>query len=169
MRSDQRWFSVFVLLGAVLLMRTASAEQGCADGYAPTTTPNGVQCAPIPGLYRGTGAASTPSERWATRWGAIALDSASGSTGIAGGLASERNAKQAALAQCASKGGTDCRIQIAYSNQCGAIAWGGGQAVAAREATLEKASEMAVQQCQRLGGSQCKVFFSDCSFPERLR
>ncbi|QWP75106.1 DUF4189 domain-containing protein [Lysobacter sp. K5869] len=155
---------------AMIAAGNVRAEQGCGDGYIPTTTPNGVQCMPIPGLYQTPAEAPAPTvprSRWADRWGAIATDSASGSTGIVGSMSSERKARQGALAQCKSKGGADCQIQITYSNQCGVLAWGNNKMSAARGATLEEASKMAIDECERGAGTSCKVFFSDCSLPER--
>lgn len=170
MRSSiDRRLCLIVLLVAGLFAGNAAAEQGCADGYIPTTTPNGIQCSPAPGLYRGPGASSGPQERWETRWGAIAMDNASGKTGIAGSKSSRRKAEQAALAQCKGKGGGNCQVKLYYSNQCGALAWGSDQMFTARGVTLEEASEYAVNECQSQTGGKCEVFFSDCSLPEKLR
>lgn len=177
MWSSHRWICPVVLLAAGLSMGNVSAEQGCPDGFTPnpvmTGTPGQNQCVPIPGLSRSpTDSAPgpmVPQVRWATRWGAIATDSASGSTGIVGSMSSERKARQGALAQCKGKGGADCQVQITYSNQCGVLAWGNNRMSTARGATLEEASQMAIGECERGAGTSCKVFFSDCSLPERIQ
>ena len=64
-----------------------------------------------------------PQVRWEERWGAIVMDAASGMTGIGGSQPTEEAAIQAATAMCQRKGGKNCRVDITYSNQCGALAW----------------------------------------------
>lgn len=169
MRSIERWLCPILLLAAGLFVGDAVAEQGCSSGYIPTSTPSGIQCRPAPGLYRGPGNSPASQERWETRWGAIAMDNASGKTGIAGSKSTRRKAEQAALAQCKGKGGANCQVKLYYSNQCGALAWGSDRMVTARGVTLEEASKYATDQCEKETGDRCEVFFSDCSFPEKLR
>ena len=59
---DARTFTFALAVVAVMLAlaNPAAAEQGCADGYKPTPTQNGVECRPVPGLYRGSGAGAAP-------------------------------------------------------------------------------------------------------------
>lgn len=172
MRSGNRWLCSLVLLAAGLVVGNASAEQGCGDGYIPTTTPQGVQCMPIPGLYRTP--ADSPSDpvpegpRFVNRWGAIAVDSATGKTGVVGSMSTRKKAEKGALAQCKSKGGGSCQVKISYANQCGVIAWGNNQIATASATSVEAASEQALAICKRQAGSECEIFFSDCSLPERI-
>ena len=146
---DVRTFTFALAVVAVMLAlaNPAAAEQGCADGYKPTPTQNGVECRPVPGLYRGSGA-GPPQVRWEERWGAIVMDAASGMTGIGGSQPTEEAAIQAATAMCQRKGGKNCRVDITYSNQCGALAWGSSHAVSARGRTLEIASKFAIDACE---------------------
>ncbi|MBB1627004.1 DUF4189 domain-containing protein [Achromobacter sp. UMC71] len=158
---------------ALALMRPAAAEQGCPDGYtmAPTGT---AQCVPIPGLYQvpkdsQSDGPPVPQVRWEARWGAIAMDNASGKTAVAGSQASRQQAESAAVALCQKKGGGDCRVRISYANQCGVMAWGNGWSVAKYAPTLKEASEQALSQCQKEIGATCEIFFSDCSMPVRVQ
>ncbi|AUT49265.1 DUF4189 domain-containing protein [Achromobacter sp. AONIH1] len=168
---DVRTFTFALAVVAVMLAlaNPAAAEQGCADGYKPTPTQNGVECRPVPGLYRGSGAGAAPQVRWEERWGAIVMDAASGMTGIGGSQPTEEAAIQAATAMCQRKGGKNCRVDITYSNQCGALAWGSSHAVSARGRTLEIASKFAIDACEKTTGKKCEVFFSDCSLPVRAQ
>lgn len=168
MRGAVYWLGWF-LLTAGLAVGNASAEQGCGNGYVPVATPGGVQCNPAPGLYRGAGSSSASLARWESRWGAIAMDNASGKTGIAGSKSNRREAERAALAQCKDKGGANCEVKLYYSNQCGALAWGGDRMATARGVTLEEASRFAIGQCEKETGDKCEIFFSDCSLPEMVR
>ncbi|MBR8652113.1 DUF4189 domain-containing protein [Achromobacter sp. Marseille-Q0513] len=162
-------FALAVAAIALAVANPAAAEQGCSDGYKPTPTQNGIECRPIPGLYKGSGGGAAPQVRWEERWGAIVMDAASGMTGIGGGQRTEEAAIQSATAMCQRKGGKNCRVDITYSNQCGALAWGSNHAVSARGRTLEIASKYAIDACEKTTGKKCEVFFSDCSLPVRVQ
>lgn len=112
---------------------------------------------PVPGGIQGESAA--PSVRWEDRWGAIAVDSVTGKTGVAGSKATRRQAEEAALAICAQKGGGDCKVNLSYANQCGVIAWGNNRTSARFAATLEEASRLALNECAQVSGGTCEVFF----------
>ncbi|WP_233614652.1 DUF4189 domain-containing protein [Stenotrophomonas sp. S49] len=45
-----------------------------------------------------------------------------GDTGVSKGRDSKREAEEVALAQCATWGADDCKVMLAYENQCAAIA-----------------------------------------------
>lgn len=122
---------------------------------------------PIPGYGTSGGGETTPSEQWQSRWGAIATDP-SGKTGIAGNALSKKKAEKAAVSQCQGKGGSDCRVKLSYRNACGVLAWGGGFMATASAATLGEASEMALKGCSK-DSPECEVFFSDCSYAQRVR
>jgi hypothetical protein len=150
----------------------AYADQGCPPGFTPNAagTP-GMQCIPIGGQYHGDGAGdfAPPTEQWAVRWGAIAVDNASGKTGILGNMSSRRKAEKGAMAQCQQKGGAACEVKLTYYNQCGVLAWGNGKMVTASGPTLAEAGELALTECARSANAQCEVFFSDCSYAQRVR
>ena len=112
---------------------------------------------PSPGGTQGESAA--PSVRWEDRWGAIAVDSVTGKTGVAGSKATRQKAEEAALAICAQKGGGDCKVNLSYANQCGVIAWGNNRTSARFAATLEEASRLALNECAQVSGGTCEVFF----------
>lgn len=157
-----------LLAMSLLVAGAASAEQGCPDGFIPNAagTP-GAPC--VPGSAPNwEGSSQPPRARWAARWGAFAGDSESGKIGQASGMASEREAEKKALAHCRSKGGSDCRVELTYSNQCGVVAYGGGYMNTASAATVDEASEIALRRC-RDNSSSCKIYFSDCSYAERVQ
>ena len=113
-------------------------------------------------------AQAAPQVRWEERWGAIVMDAASGMTGIGGSQPTEEAAIQAATAMCQRKGGKNCRVDITYSNQCGALAWGSSHAVSARGRTLEIASKFAIDACEN-DRQEVRGLFSDCSLPVRAQ
>lgn len=168
------------VLPAILLLalsQTAYAEGACPPGSYPIGG-QGVQgCAPIPG---GGGAGS--SERrmvadgeWQTRWGAVSEDTESMSTGASVSMKSKRLAVAAADAECKRLGGKNCKLRLAYFNQCIAIADpdssqlanGGGKSMVVSAETVEQAKEAALSKCQGMeNGQTCEIVYSACSMSE---
>ena len=152
------------------LASSAHAEQGCPQGFTPNAagTP-GIQCIPIGGQTHGVaGGGSATVPNWQTRWGSIAVDNASGMTGIQGNMLSRRKAERSALAHCREKGGANCEVKITYYNQCGVLAWGDGMMSTASAPTRKEAAGLAIAEYERAAGAQCQVFFSDCSYAEQI-
>lgn len=105
-RSAILFFSIMWLPATI-----AWAEGNCPSGYYPIGGGNGGWngCAPMSsGSGSGSGPAN-PGASWATRWGAIATDRV-GTFGTEG-LASKRQAKSAALAECKKHGGKNARYR----------------------------------------------------------
>lgn len=143
--------------------------------WGQTACPSGVpagdpRCGPSPSWHGGEASLVEPTPRWATRWGAIAIDDtvSSGGVGTATGMSSKRKAEKAALTLCRSDGGAGCRIVLAYYNQCGVIAWGDQNYTGARAATIEQASQRAILTCNQ-ATTNCRVYYADCSLPERIQ
>lgn len=148
----------------------AQAEQGCpagmVPGAAPTGTPGAGQCVPMPGGI----APAVPQERWQTLWGAISFDSEAGKYGTSNAMPNRRKAEKAAIKHCASKGARDCKIVLAYNNQCGAMAVSGGDMTVTSAATKEQAEASAIDGCEsKTGDGQCKIYYSDCSYSRRTQ
>ena len=174
-------FALFAVAATLFLaggpVEKARAEQGCADGYTPQPSPEGVRCQPIPGLYREPGGGQpvpqVPQGHWETRWGAFAA-SDNGMIGLASTRPSEEDAIDKAIAHCTSKGGTDCRTAMTWYNQCAVLV--AGQAPNGKfnpfyykHYTIKKATKVAMKQCTDQNLNGCKVYFSDCSKAEFVR
>ncbi len=158
-----KWCSAALLL----MLSSAAWAQMTPQQQAnlPPSDPNSPQYNTVylPSLEN----AAPPQERWADRWGAFS----SASSGVSGGvqdMASKRQAEKSALAECKAKGGNDCRVDIVYYNQCGAVASGGGHMGSARAATEREAVEIAIATCEKGGGSNCQLYFMGCSYPVRV-
>jgi len=150
----------------------AYAEGGCPAGMYPIGG-QGVQgCAPIPGASGSTSQQlpalpPRPTGQWHKTWGAMAIGRG-GDTGVSKGRDSKREAEEVALAQCATWGADDCKVMLAYENQCAAIATPKGSSTGSSFAggpTVESASETAMKSCREEGGMQCEIVYSDCSEP----
>lgn len=158
---------------------SALAEGRCPPGQYPVGDQNAEGCAPIPGA--GQPAASRPTGKWETRWGAIVEDERPDpnrplATGVAVSQKSKRAAVSMATEQCRAKGGSKCELRIAYYNQCVALADPelvngripvGLTSTAARAETLEQARVLALDSCRSGGkGSECEITYSACSTSE---
>lgn len=146
--------------------------QGCPAGIPsagnPACIPPDRENSPYYQGHGGSNRSAAPRAIWADRWGAIAFDNTNGGVGMAASMSSKRKAEKAAMAQCRAKGGQGCWIELAYHNQCAAIAWGSRYATTASAATAGQASTRAIETCSQKTDS-CKVVYSDCSIPERIQ
>ncbi|QNP40870.1 DUF4189 domain-containing protein [Lysobacter terrestris] len=114
-----------MLLMLLAFAGAALAEQGCASGFYPGgAQPGGQICVPIPGYGTTNNTGAEGSSVWANRWGAIAIGN--GVAGVSEGLPSRGKAKRTALDDCKAGGGMDCKVIVAYVNQCVALATGSG-------------------------------------------
>jgi hypothetical protein len=160
----------------VLVSFSAFAEGGCPPGQYPVGG-QGVQgCAPIPGAGGASqAAAARPTGKWETRWGAIAEDAGNLSTGASVSRKSRKDAINAAVGECVRQGGKDCKLRIAYHNQCVAFAdptmeakkKGDWTSVAAAAETEAMARSQALSRCEGLrNGQDCDLVYSACSMSE---
>lgn len=161
-----------LLVVLIFASTCAHAEQGCAPGFFPGgAQPNGQICIPIPGYGTTNNVSMTqpsiPEEHWAARWGAIAIDDRNSEVGAAVDMHSKRQAEKAAIAQCQGKAGGECKVRLAYFNQCGVIAWGDTHYVTAGSATIAEASELALHRCGT-ASANCHIYYSACSYAERV-
>lgn len=167
----KRWLSI-PLLSGLLFVSTPSDAQQCGYGAQ-----DGSQCVPadqVPGYQdsmQDTQAQPVqPKAIWATRWGAIAIDSDTSSVGISENQTSKSTASTEALQRCSSKSNSQhCEVQLAYYNQCAALAWGTKNLGQGHAGTQAQAQNEALQACQEGGASDCKVIYSACSLPVRVQ
>lgn len=151
----------------------AFAEGGCPTGYTPMpqqyqdpasgTLQMRTTC--VPGASAAVSAA--PSVRWIDRWGAVATDGPKGILGIANGATSERSAVKSAMKDCKEKGG-NCRLQLAYRNQCAVLVSGDRQFLVQGAENIEIATNVALKKCAT-DDVNCRVHYSGCSYPEKVR
>lgn len=169
---DMRALSLSLLMVSLLIFSGyAWGEGSCPQGMYPQGGRDVVVCAPIPGYGSGESNedSNPPPISWIDSWGAISIDNSvkTGGIGTVVGMRSKRQAEKAALAECrASGGGAGCKINLSYSNQCGAVAWGNDYLTTARAETIALASQDAELSCSRKT-TDCKIFYADCSLPVR--
>lgn len=160
----------------------AQATHVCGGGAGPDEILAGVQpggngIAPTPLCYWKSGSQQQPAgPQWETRWGAIAIDKGPTNAGLgaATGMASKRRAEKAAIADCKAKGGADCKVSLAYHNQCAVVVAGyyaptRGYSIAQGAATPQEAARIGLRECNKDGVSGCTLYYSDCSYAEQVQ
>lgn len=127
---------------------------GCVPNYqAQPQQPLGSQ--PPPGI-------------WVDHWGSIATDPIKGILGMATNQSSQRQAEQAALTDCQAKGGTACKRDIWYVNQCVAMVVGDTGYNTKAGATIDDAVQAAMKVCNAATG-HCHAYYTACSPPIRIQ
>jgi Domain of unknown function (DUF4189) len=162
MRSSIRCFAV-----PALVLASAIAQAQCRMGSGPDFGDGIPYCSqPPPTSY------AVPSgPQWASRWGAIATGASPSGTvlGVASDMKNQQSAEKAAIKQCRSQGGKGtCAIEVSYRDQCAVMVWGNGYGHSARAETVARASDIAPTACDRKT-SNCQVYYSNCSYPVRVR
>lgn len=109
-----------------------------------------------------------PAAHFEGRAAAVAMGKAASGFSSSGPMATRRIAERAALRQCRERGGVDCKLILSYQNQCAALVWGLHYRAGASAPTVDEAVAMADKECARQT-EDCRVFFSGCSYPERVR
>lgn len=144
------------------------AEGGCPPGSYPIGDPSIAACAPIPG-YGNQHASQPPAPQWEPRWGAIATDGKQWAMGEAVGKKSQLEAAHAAMADCQSKGGANCKTDVTYANQCAAVVAGDGGYNVSPALTVDEAVSIGMKTCTETGDKNCRTYYTTCSFPIRIR
>ena len=133
---------------------------GCAPISPPQSSPQGQQ----PRMPQ------APPQRWQDHWGAIATDAANGVLGTASNMPNELSAKQAALSDCSSQGGSNCVLEIQpYRNSCGVVVTSDKSHVVTSNVSLDQAIQEGLATCSKTDKANCRVYYSACSMPQRIQ
>lgn len=158
----------------VLLLSTsgfAYAEHGCQDGYIPVYQGGQQVCIADYNLPSWNNRDSRPAvlsaSRWADRWGAIATGSGA-KLGAVVNMTSEKKAKNEAIKECKKNGGTDCKLDLSYHNQCAVLITGDRIYNTAHAATIDEAATLGIAACKK-EDVNCRVYYSSCSLAERIQ
>jgi hypothetical protein len=150
-----------------MLLGSATFAQQCPPGQVTYGSGPGLNmCGPDNKPQR---APQQPVEQWERRWGAIATDGPNDALGVATDKRSKQEASQVAMQDCQSKGGVNCKIDIAYDNQCAVVVVGDGAYNVPIAATVDQAAEIGMRTCRATGRRNCHVYYSACSLPVRIQ
>lgn len=141
----------------------AHAQVACPSGWIPYSA---TSCGPALNSQQ----SPKPNDHGATlqvgsRWGAIATDGVKGVLGTSTGERTEQGAANKALADCQAKGGAPCKLQLSYSNGCGAMSVGSRGFSTAGAGTKEEAVQKSMAICSSDGDTGCHVYYAGCSLP----
>lgn len=169
--------SIALIFGLFLFQLSASALAAypCPNGPGPgerqvgaTGGSHGVGPVPMCERTDSSGSAGAGSQ-WASRWGAIYTDADRSAFGASENMPSKGKAKKAAEKDCIARGGEKCKLRIASSDQCRALAVNQVSSLAARAGTRDIAESDALSECRRDSGRECVLLYSGCSYPVRIR
>jgi hypothetical protein len=163
-----------LLLACLFHMPHAWAQ--CAPGIPeagnpeclPPDDPNSPYYQSSNGQSNGHMPPPRPVVRWADRWGAIVIDNNNGRAGNSTNYSSKSEAVNAAMNDCIAHGGQQCKVQLAYYNQCAAIAWGDTSYITYGGPTKENAELLALHSCGK-ATTNCKIVYTACSLPARVQ
>lgn len=156
------------LCGTLMLfsIRAQDGVGGCPSGQIPYSGSDVTSCGPIPNGYdQQTTLPQRSHPQWTSSWGAIATDA---SKGILSGVTdrlSREDAQKMAFDDCKIKGGTQCKLQVVYDNQCAVMILGDKVFNVANAVTLDKATKLGMQKCNA-ESTNCHVYYSACSLPK---
>ncbi|SFR90128.1 protein of unknown function [Dyella sp. OK004] len=156
---------ILTTLFGLLAFQTPAFAQGCPAGTYPWSGNGVFTCLPDPSYNQQQQPQSTPSTllgKWESRWGAIATDESNGVVGSSTGMLKEQQAKDAAIADCKTKGGATCKFAVSYANGCGAMVVGDKRFNVDRAATEQEAIKLSMKACSA-EDTNCHVYFSSCS------
>lgn len=159
----------FVAL-SLLMSGAAGAEGGCPPGQTPAQFGANMGC--VPG---GNDSVDEYSQQlpipprqetgwWEKTWGAIASSETGGALGTALGASTRQEAEQAAFADCKTKGGGGCKVELAYRNQCAVMVIGNKSFRMYSAGSVAEATDYGMKDCQ-LVQSECRVYYSACTKP----
>ena len=159
--------SPWLMLGLLLLpTKGLHAEDNFPIWQYQATPPRPqgrVVCAPIPHDQQGR---PVQIEQPATHWGAIATGTYGNGTivGTSLNLPDKPKAEQAALNDCQSKGGADCKIAVSYGNGCAALVGNDADYTTAAADVMQKyATQVGMKTCSNTGHTRCHVVYAACS------
>jgi Domain of unknown function (DUF4189) len=162
---------VAVLLTIVEPIDAVKAQTQCGQGEIQSGgTPEAgyVFCTPIEPEKPNTAPTGPTGPLFETRWGAIAFDNVHGKYAGVDNQTSKSRAEKAARRLCKANGGAECKVLIAYHDQCGVMASGDSYTTTQSGPDVNEAADQAVYRCS-LKSANCKPYYAGCSPPEQVR
>ncbi len=111
---------------------------------------------------------SQPTGYWVKTWGAIATSVTETILGAAKNASTQSEAEHLALADCKNNGGTECKADIAYYNQCIAVVVGEKSYSRVTATTVSEATWSALKDCEDKN-KHCGIFYLACTEPRFIQ
>lgn len=151
----------------------------CSNAFAQYTIGNYYYSCPVgvswndPRCSRQEIKRSSPRQplyRWQDKWGAIYIDSPTGTIGSTAEAITKEEAEATALQRCRSRGGQNCNKAESFVNSCGVVAWpkdAPGMIVTRVGPDLHKISQSVLDSCQK-HTAQCYIALQLCATPRQI-
>lgn len=154
-----------VFLALVALHAPLHAQQ-CAQGLAgmPNCLPPDHPSSP----HRSGSGPNSSGGVWKSQYAVVVTGKGGVGFTAMGPADTRREAEKAAFKACRERGGQDCKLVVAFSNQCAAVAWGEMVRTVGTGPTTQMAESIAMRKCVA-DTKDCKIYFSDCMAAQRVR
>ncbi|WP_394537541.1 DUF4189 domain-containing protein [Lysobacter enzymogenes] len=121
------------------------------------------------GCVQISGPSPESTRRHKTQWGAIAIDGPNSAFGVSAQEDSKKRSENFALERCKADGGKNCKIKLAYYNQCASVISGDASIFVQSAETRDEAISDGLDRCRRAGDTGCSEHYSGCSLPKQVR
>lgn len=150
-------------------MDTAHAQAACPPGTIPYGGGQGLStCGPDNSQQQSEADLGATSPLWLDRWMAFAIDAENSILGLALDRSNVGEAKRAALSDCRSKGGVDCKFENAFLDSCAAVTVGNNGYTIMGGATLAEVTTKSRDVCKKESDAGCHTYYAACDFAVRL-
>lgn len=156
----------FLTMSLLLVSLRARAEGGCPPGQVPQQGNGWRACVP----NNTSNAAQGPSDTFVgpmavASWISLSADPDKGVLGESADARTKADADHTAMADCAAKGGLNCRVVVSAKNGCVAMAVSSDIFATASGPTQGTANASAVENCKRGKDPACPIIYSKCVKP----
>ena len=157
------------LMGIGLPVHTVCAQAACPPGTIPYGGGQGLStCGPDNSQRPSRADPGFAPPMWLDRWMAFATDAGKSVLGLALDRSNLGEARRAALSDCRSKGGVDCKFESAFLDSCAAVTVGNNRYTIRGGATLAEATGKSRDVCKKESGASCQLYYAACDFAVRL-
>ena len=154
--------TIFVI-AAVIFYGTAHADGGSPPGQLPQQANGWKACVPNGSANDSSGPPDTfVGPTWQARWISLAVDGDKAILGRSSESSTEAQARQSALQDCESQGGTTCHVFITAKNGCIAMVAGAKRINGYSAPTTKQAETQAIKDCEDSKDTNCKLYYSAC-------
>jgi hypothetical protein len=108
------------------------------------------------------GLADSQSRSFQEKWVALTADAPAGVLGQSRDSNTRNEAETSAMNDCASQGGTQCKVVISARNGCISMALSPESYGTGSGPTVAFANASAVHQCIQGGGKKCDIIYEKC-------
>jgi hypothetical protein len=156
---------LLLALFAGLHAEVVKAEGGCPPGQYPQEGNGWRSCVPAGNSTTRDSGDRSVGPTYEARWIALATDNPKALLGKSSESKSEDEARNSAMGNCQSQGGTTCHVVVTAKNGCVAMVVGDHRLTTNSGPTKPEAEDKAIKDCTNNPDTNCQVYFSSCVQP----